>query len=290
MNLQTLLGDIPISRFTREYFHRLPFALPGTAHSLCPLGTWDVLGKLLVQPGVDVMVVRQGERFDGPCPTSGDAAKALNDQGYTILLRHAERHHPQLKALARAFEDDFHAPANIHIYATPAGKYGFSWHYDAEDVFIVQTSGQKEYSLRKNTVHPWPLVETIPHDMGYQREIMPMLRTLLVAGDWLYIPCGYWHKAEARGSGEPAISLALGVLSPSALSLYDFLRPRLARSLLWRQRLPVRGGAAGSSPEELEAAYRMLFRQLADDLAQILRDDSWMREFLQSPRLCSDTQ
>ena len=85
----------------------------------------------------------------------------------------------QLKKLAAGFEDDFHAPANIHIYATPAGKYGFSWHYDAEEVFIMQTSGRKEYSLRKNTVHPWPLVETIPQDMGYSREIMPLMHVLL---------------------------------------------------------------------------------------------------------------
>ena len=30
--------------------------------------------------------------------------------------------------------------------------YGFSWHYDFEDVFIAQTDGAKEYFFRENTV------------------------------------------------------------------------------------------------------------------------------------------
>ncbi len=79
------------------------------------------------------------------------------------------------------------------------GTPGFSWHYDAEDVFIIQTAGEKEYSLRKNTVNPWPLEETLPADMQYERELMPLMRVLLRGGDLLYIPCGYWHKAEAKG-------------------------------------------------------------------------------------------
>ena len=161
-----------------------------------------------------------------------------------------------------------------------AGEHGFSWHYDAEEVFIIQTSGQKEYSLRKNTVNPWPLIETIPSNMGYEREVMPLMRVLLSAGDWLYIPCGYWHKAEARDLDETAISLALGVMSPSAIDTYDYLRARLLDSLLWRQRLPVNGAASAVSSDELVSHYRELFEQLADDLAKTLRDEQFVCDFL----------
>ena len=233
MNIETLLGEIPKTKFVQEYFHRLPFSLAGAARSVCQLGSWKMLGEILGQDGMDVMVVRDGHQDAGSDPTTVGAVKTLSSKGYTILVRHVKKHNEELEALATAFKDDFHAPVNIHIYATPAGKHGFSWHYDAEEVFIMQTSGQKEYSLRKNTVNSWPLIKTIPNNMGYEREVMPLVRGLLSVGDWLYIPCGYWHKAEARDSDETAISLALDVMSPSAIDVYDYLRARLLNSLLW---------------------------------------------------------
>ena len=36
---------------------------------------------------------------------------------------------------------DFAAPVDVHLYCTPAGQPGFGWHYDAEDVFVLQTAG-----------------------------------------------------------------------------------------------------------------------------------------------------
>src|SRR5690606_35223977 len=146
---------------------------------------------------------------------------------------------------------------------TPGGRHGFGWHYDAEDVFILQTTGRKEYSLRKNTVNPWPLMETLPANMKYERELMPLMQCLLAAGDWLYIPHGYWHMGRAD---EDAISLAVGVLAPSGLDAFDALRTRLVPSMLWRQRLPVSGDAAALDEEALLAEYRARFAELADDL------------------------
>jgi len=313
MDLQSLLGDIPKQTFVAEYFHRLPFSLPQSARSVCHLGTWDVLAGILSRPDADVLVVRDGQRVPEPQPCDGPSARALADDGCTILVRHAERGHEGLQELGRAFEEDFLAPVNIHLYATPAGRHGFSWHYDAEDVFILQTSGRKEYSLRKNTVQPWPLEETLPRDMGYPSEIMPLLRVVLAAGDWLYIPCGYWHKAAAllpeerethssdahhvpnrpspsqrQDDSEPdtgtSISLALGVMSPAALDLFDFLRQRLPQSVLWRARLPVSGAASPHGEAELLAHYRELLRHLADDLARSMQSESFLQEFLAAQR------
>jgi ribosomal protein L16 Arg81 hydroxylase len=106
------------------------------------------------------------------------------------------------------------------------------------------------------------------------------MRVLLRAGDLLYIPCGYWHKAEAKGAGDPAISLAVGVMSRSAMDVYDFLRRRLVQSLVWRQRLPLVGPASGTLRAELEATYGHLFKQLADDLAKTFADPRLLSDFL----------
>lgn len=279
MSLARLLGDLPPARFVAEHYGRLPYSRPGGANELKSLGDWEMLATLLAAPDADVMVVRAGEQRPGPAPQDGDAARALAAEGYTILVRHAERHDSRLAELAAGFARDFAAPVNVHFYATPGGNWGFGWHYDAEEVFILQTTGQKTYSLRKNTVNPWPLEEQMPRDLRYEREVMPLMRCPLAAGDWLYIPSGYWHKGESL-PGEPALSLAIGVMPPTAITLFDLLRPRLLDSLLWRQRLPVAGDARTLSPDELREHLRTLLGQLSGDLARTLRDEKLLDELL----------
>jgi len=277
MNLKTLLGERPANDFVREYYHRLPYSAAGLARSLCELGTWESLTAVLTHDEADVLVCRRNEQSAGPRPQTIAAARRLVDDGFTLLVRHAEKHDGRLASLAAAFERDFASPVNIHMYCTPGGQYGFGWHYDAEEVFIIQTTGRKEYSLRKNTVDPWPLEETLPADMHYEREIMPLMKCELAAGDWLYIPSGYWHMGQSR---ETAISLAIGVQPRTAVDVFDFLRPQLTQSLFWRQRLPVAGAAAERSDEALQTVYEELFVQLGDELKKLLADPRQAERFL----------
>jgi 50S ribosomal protein L16 3-hydroxylase len=279
MDVQSLFGDVPVAKFVHEYLHRLPFALDGSARGSCELGGWDALGVILAAEGAEVMVVREGRQANDKAPANVEEARALSRKGHTIVVRHAERQHAGIATLARAFEETFRGPVDVQMFVTPASSGGFSWHYDAEDVFILQTAGEKEYGLRKNTVNPWPLEETLPQDMRYEREIMPLMRVTLKTGDLLYVPCGYWHRADAAKSEETAISLAVGVMSRSAVDVFDGLRREILDSLLWRQRLPLGPPASARSAEEAEATYRELFAGLANDLAKRLGDPRFMAEF-----------
>ena len=270
--LSELLGSLSPQAFLNDYFLKLPLAMAGGCRRLCSLGSWDVVLHLLAQPGVDVLVGRQGEAWQGPTPGPADARGVL-DQGYTIGIRHAEKHHAGLAELAAEFAADFAAPADLHLYVTPAGQAGFGWHYDAEDVFILQTQGSKEWSLRKNTVNPWPLVETIPQDMRYRAEMMPLVRCNLAAGDWLYIPAGYWHSTQAS---EESISLSVGLMMPTALDLLDALRPRLLDSLRWRQRLPPAGRVSSLCEEERMAQYQAIVADLTKDLSHQMAEESFL--------------
>jgi 50S ribosomal protein L16 3-hydroxylase len=281
VTLQTLLGDFRIQRFVAEYYQRLPYSSVGNAQILSGFVDWDLLARIIAQKSADVLVCRRNEQRAGEPPGDIEAAKRLVDEGYTLLIRHAERLDDRLAQIAAAFARDFAAPVNIHMYCTPGGQFGFGWHYDAEEVFIVQTTGRKEYRLRKNTVNPWPIEETLPPDMKYEREIMPLVKCELAAGDWLYIPSGYWHMGESR---ETAISLAIGVQPRTGVDVFDFLRPQLLDSLFWRQRLPVAGAAAALSAEESLDAYSQQFRQMAAELARLLSDPRQVDRFLERIR------
>jgi ribosomal protein L16 Arg81 hydroxylase len=117
--------------------------------------------------------------------------------------------------------------------------------------------------------------------MRYEREIMPVMRSLLVAGDWLYIPAGYWHRTHSE---EESISLSVGIQSVAAIDVYDFLRPDLLASLRWRQRLPTAGEASPLTGDELVAQLQEIFQELGNDLAGQLADKRFAERFVQALR------
>lgn len=279
MILQELLGSVPAAQFLAEHYLKLPFSLPGGCQRLQALVDHAAIERILAQQDADVLVGRQDSHLVDRRPANLEEARSLLAEGYMIGIRHAERHDPALDALAARFSADFLGPTDIHLYWTPADSPGFGWHYDAEDVWVLQLAGDKEWWLRKNTVNPWPVVETLPRDMRYDREIMPVMRCRLLAGDWLYIPGGYWHRTQAGGE---SISLSVGVMPPTALDLFDFLRKKLVDALRWRQRLPL--------PEHLSADADLaqqpgqLTSELANELATLLTNDPFMQEFWEARR------
>jgi ribosomal protein L16 Arg81 hydroxylase len=198
-----------------------------------------------------------------------------------MFVRRAERYYPPLGNLAEEFRCAFQAPIDVHFFCTPPAAEGFGWHYDVEDVFILQTQGSKSYRLRKNTVNPWPLVETTPDDLTYEAERSLAMECRLHAGDWLYIPPGYWHTTQAE---EMSISLSVGVMSPTAIDLLDVLRPMLVESLRWRQRMPLTGELSGLSESEVRERLQAIFADLGRDLARQLTSDSLLTRYLQSQR------
>jgi ribosomal protein L16 Arg81 hydroxylase len=223
---------------------------------------------LVEAPGADVLLSRRGELADAPA--RGWREKYA--EGFTITVRSAEKLDPDLARIAGEFRSDFLAPVNIHLYCTPAGEHGFGWHYDVEDVFVLQVDGAKVYSLRKNTVNPWPVLETMPRDLRFEDEGSPVFTCRLEAGDWLYIPAGWWHLAKTESESK---SLAVGMMSPTALDLLRFLGPELAATVIWRQRLPV------SAADDSER-FSKVIRDLGRDLAAALSDPKLARRFLES--------
>ena len=279
MVLTRLLGGFPAGRFLEEFYNRLPHSRPGGAKDVTPPVGWDRIRAMLESPGVDVLLSRRGQLSAPACsPTFEDYRRSYNE-GHTITIRGAEKLDPDLARLAAEFRADFLAPVNIHVYCTPSGEHGFGWHYDVEDVFILQAGGIKEYSLRKNTVNPWPVLESMPRDLRFEEEGSPVFTCRLEAGDWLYIPAGWWHVAKTE---RESISLAVGLMTPPAVDLIRFLEPELRGSVVWRRRLPVTGSANPGPPEALLEEYARLFRDLGRDLAAVLSDPKLARRYLET--------
>ena len=80
-----------------------------------------------------------------PAPRDLDELRAYMRMGIGLAMRHTQKCHPALAAVAAEVGKHVPGEVQVQVFVTPAGTHGFGWHYDAEDVFIAQTVGCKDY-------------------------------------------------------------------------------------------------------------------------------------------------
>lgn len=209
--LRTGLGAERLAHFLRDDFGKRPFALPGAAESACQACRWDGLDAILrSEPAPDVLVVSKGKLVEDDVPRTLSALRTeLFPRGVGIVVRHPQREFEPLRALSRALAEDVYGEQRLLVFATPRGTHGFGWHYDAEEVFILQTEGQKTYYFRANTIDPNPMFGAQPDFSRIRHETTPTMACTLVAGDLLYLPRGTWHIAQPDAD---SLSISLGVV------------------------------------------------------------------------------
>jgi ribosomal protein L16 Arg81 hydroxylase len=278
MLIDTLLGDLPRPVFLQEHYLQKPLARPAAAAHLRELATWATVERLVENPACDLLLVRDGVMWSGPRPTSAREARKLFEEGYSLALRQPDRHDAGLAQLGRTLSAELHGTVNLHVYCTPPGHGSFGWHCDPEEVFIFQTQGAKRYLLRENTLNPVPLLETITAETNIARERTPTLECRLEAGDWLYIPGGFWHEVTAPE--QESISISVGLMPPTPIDILDFVRSHLLRSRTWRRRIPPLGHASPLSDEEKVELCRSLFRELEGELQRMLEDPRMVLRFM----------
>lgn len=200
--------------FLAGIFGRQPYAQPGAALSSVALLDWGTIDRVLAfSPLPDAIAVAAGGLVETRTPRSSAEVRALMRRGISTVVRASERNEDGLHRLAAAFHAVLPGAVHVQLYATPAGTHSYGWHYDFEDVFIVQTLGIKDYYMRANTVarHTWI---GGPLDFSAVREERsPLMKARLIAGDWLYIPRRWWHFVECL---EESLSISVGVMPPGA--------------------------------------------------------------------------
>jgi 50S ribosomal protein L16 3-hydroxylase len=213
--LEEWLNPLKVSLFTRDYLRTQPYASPSSACRAMPIFGWDILDQLLTRNPPDVLVVARGKLLELPTPKTLSEALDLLTSGVGLVIRRAEKLDAGVAGLAASVTQ--HIPGEVHVQliVTPAGTYGFGWHYDDEDVFIVQTEGSKDYFFRDNTVE-----RERPSDKAdftrFGDEVSPIGTARLLPGDWLYIPARWWHAAKCI---EDSLSISLGIFpDPSWLA------------------------------------------------------------------------
>ena len=205
--VQEWLDGIQLDQFIRTHFDHAPIAQSAAAMSAVPLFGWETLERILrMEPSADILVVARNELLEIPAPRNRATLSTLIGRGIGLVIRHAERCDAGLSELAGAFAQDLGGEAHVQLFITPAGTYGFGWHYDIEHVFIAQTDGVKDYFFRANSVAP---ASELALDFSrFSQEHSPVATSRLIPGDWLYIPARWWHTARCV---ETSLSISIGV-------------------------------------------------------------------------------
>lgn len=278
--LKALLGETSLESFLSKNFTRLPFSAPDKALPIQSYLDWSVVQKVLESKQSILRVVKDGNVSVDSEQMSFEEAMNYYHQGNTLVLRYAEKGHSLLKALAHDFAVPFRTEVDIQLYCTPAGHNAFGWHYDIEEVFVIQTKGSKEYTIRPNTVHPRPLLSSVPKNMEYEKENgEQVLKVLMQAGDWLYIPSGWWHIAKTQSE---SMHISVGLMPRSAVDVLEVLPKYLAKNSYWRSRLPVHKNFA-TEAEEI-SFYQDAMMSLGADLKHQIASPEFIKFFLEEAK------
>lgn len=274
--LEQILGEDPKKQFLPQHFTRIPFSRPNAASDFKNLLNWEEVKKIVQSRKSILRIVKDGMMVKDHADLSFDDTFKYYNEGHTLLIRYAEEGSESLNEICKDFEKSFHTKVDIQLYCTPEGHNAFGWHYDVEEVFIIQAKGSKTYSIRQNTIHPNPLVSSIPKDLNYEQEKSNLqLKVTLEEGDFLYIPSGWWHIARTE---RESMHISIGLMPNSAIDIAQFLPKHLSLNPFWRTRMPVH--QEFSSHDEEIHFYQEAMKKLGASLSAELSSNEFISNFL----------
>ncbi len=276
-SLGRLIHPVDPQAFERDYLGRqvlvVKRASPDYHVDLLSLEQVDVvLGTHALRPP-DINVVQSGRElrstdFLSPAGVLDPLRAArLFAEGATVVFSHLQQKVPSLAHLCNALSKDLSSRMQTNIYLTPAGAQGFAPHWDNHDVFVLQISGSKSWTIyQTNCALPLRGQNFDPSvwEVGAVAQEFQ-----LNAGDTAYIPRGLMHAA--RSTDEVSLHVTLGLL---AYTWADVLVEGVAAAALaspsLRESLPL-GFADPKFPAQEKA--RLLEQKLAT-VAEHLRAQS----------------
>jgi len=145
----------------------------------------------------------------GTGPWDGEALGWAYENGMSIKQLHCERHSPTARKLARWVSRALGHAVRLNLYVTPAHEQGFEMHFDTDDVFILQTHGEKLWEIFKEAT-PLPLTDWGETELRRVRHKVgtPTLRTILRPGEALYIPRGWLHHAHTNATTHNGVRMS----------------------------------------------------------------------------------
>ncbi len=273
LSFEWLIDPILPTTFFTEFYERQPLLIqrqqPSKFQALLTIASIDRYLATSTPCRPDVFLVDAArdlkpEDYAFPEPPNRiDLPRAyqLFATGATISLSQLHERLPPLAALCRAVETTFSSHFQTNIYLSPPHAQGFKTHFDSHDVFVLQVSGSKLWTLYDTEV-VLPLRGQV-FDPDKHSAGPPTREFTLHAGDLLYCPRGLFHSA--RSTDEASLHITLGLIGKTwADAMIEAMSAACLTSPAFRANLPV--GFANADFDATEAT--VTFRALVDAFAR----------------------
>eukprot|EP00753_Platysulcus_tardus_P020065 PLAT772.1.p1 GENE.PLAT772.1~~PLAT772.1.p1 ORF type:complete len:549 (-),score=242.69 PLAT772.1:41-1633(-) len=233
--LQWLLSPMSVDAFFKEHWESQPMLIQRDDHDyydgwLTTKRIRECVAAGLMRYGEDLDLaahvdgVRSTHNGEGVA-TAEEVWKAY-DSGCSVRLTKPQQHVRPLWRLLSALEEAWGSFAGCNAYLTPAGKQGFSPHYDDIEAFVMQLEGCKAWRVYapRGAGEILPRYSSGNFEEGEVGE--PILDVILRPGDLLYMPRGFIHQAR---SCEETHSLHITVSTGLHSNWCDVLRAMFDR-------------------------------------------------------------
>lgn len=288
-SLEWLIHPTGKQQFFETYWEKRPLVVnrnqPDYFGSLLSLDEVDRVLTTLDRKYPDIMLKNASRELTSSDYTVGggslDIAKVcqLFAEGSTIALAFLDTVVPPLASFCRRLESEFSFPLQANIYLTPPRAQGAKPHYDTHDVFVLQVTGSKKWTIYGTPVElplPGQDFDASIHEIG-----APTLEFELEAGDAAYIPRGIAH--DAHSTDTVSLHITAGVLR---YTWADLLLEMVAQASLnnpaFRKSLPPGFARTEFDRAPAREALRTLLQQIpaASNFDAVL--DGFADEFISS--------
>ena len=203
------------SVFLQKNWQKEALVIKNAFHFDTPIMTGEDLAGLACEEFIESRIIKTIEnQKNWACdygPFSEKVFKNLTKKNWTLLVQNVDDFVDDIKPLIKAFDflpawrlDDV-----MFSYATPGG--GVGPHFDYYDVFLLQTSGSREWIIGQDCDTKSPL-RNHP-DMKLLESFIEKERHILNSGDMIYIPAGVAHWGTALT--DDCITASIGFRAPA---------------------------------------------------------------------------
>ncbi|QNK72344.1 cupin domain-containing protein [Variovorax sp. PAMC28562] len=221
-----LLGGLTAQQFMRRHWQKKPLLVRQAIPGFQPPVDRDALFALASQDDVESRLIRHAaggwKLRHGPFGKRSLPSRA--QPGWTLLVQGVDLHRDAAHELMQSFRflPDARLDDLMISYASDTGGVGA--HFDSYDVFLLQASGQRRWSIGRQ--RDLSLQENVP--LKILQNFEPETTFVLEAGDMLYLPPRYAHDGVAVGGD--CMTYSIGLRAPAAAGLGADLLARIAEA------------------------------------------------------------
>lgn len=281
------------SSFLAKYWQKKPLLVRSAfdVSTLLRINGSDLLKLSLEEDVESRLVFRKGDKWKKEYgPFEPKRINTLKRDNWTVLVQEVDRHIPSVADIWSthfSFIPSWRRDDVMMSYAAPGG--GIGAHVDNYDVFLIQGSGRRRWSIENRFVS---------HEEERQREV-PSADTRLLSGfvegqgwdlgpgDMLYLPPRIPHRGVSLG--EECVTVSMGFRAPSQRSLLVAFCEHVCQHYVGQDEMYSDADLAPQTSQGFiaEAARKTIATTLTDKLRSVLEDgvafDEWLGSYLTTP-------